>query len=247
MSQRKWTVLVLVLYWPVLFVLSHIPMPEVVREADMNDKTLHLLAYMILTFLLWSVVSPHDKVVWRKATVWWVLLGVCAYAVCDEGLQHFVAGRSMDAADLVADAGGTVAALGVLSFLSFWPASVVVAGTFAFVITVITEARLAELLPTSTMVFHFGVYACFAFLWIGCVCRSVRWRPAGVMRLVVWLVVPVALVVLTKVATQVSGKPFTGRDIAAALGGVVTAVAVVWGAGCRGTNVADNVVSRGGG
>ena len=50
--RRKLTVIVLALYWPSLFILAHIPIPKVVREADVSDKSLHFLAYLLLTFLL---------------------------------------------------------------------------------------------------------------------------------------------------------------------------------------------------
>jgi len=74
--RQKAVVAVLVLYWPTLFVLAHIPVPQVVRRAHVYDKSLHLLAYMILTFLLWSAIKPLERVCWRRAAVWCLLAGV---------------------------------------------------------------------------------------------------------------------------------------------------------------------------
>jgi hypothetical protein len=54
--QQKIAACILTLYWPALFALTHVPIPTVVREADVSDKALHFLTYLILAFLLWSVV-----------------------------------------------------------------------------------------------------------------------------------------------------------------------------------------------
>ena len=82
--QRKITVLVLALYWPALFISAHIPIPRVVREANVSDKGLHFLAYLVLTFLLWFAVLGNQKVNWRKAAAWWMLLFIIGYGVVDE-------------------------------------------------------------------------------------------------------------------------------------------------------------------
>ncbi len=59
--QQKITAVLLVFYWIVLFVFAHIPIPKVVREADVSDKSLHFLVYLILVFLLWFTVSDGKK------------------------------------------------------------------------------------------------------------------------------------------------------------------------------------------
>ncbi|MBN1509394.1 MAG: VanZ family protein [Sedimentisphaerales bacterium] len=215
----------LALYWPTLFVLAHIPIPQVVRQAHMYDKSLHLLAYMILTFLLWSAVKPREKVHWRRATVWCLLAIVAAYGVCDECLQHFVADRSMDPRDLLADAIGAAAALGLLTILPFWPTSVIIAGTTILTLAVFTRANLTALLPVTGTVFHLLTYAVFTLLWIG----YLRQRPHPLRMGLRWVAasmsLPLVLVAITKVSTMISSKAFEGEDIVAATAGILASIA----------------------
>ena len=65
--RRKWTIVLLGVYWPALFISSHIPIPEMVEQAGVSDKTLHFLAYLILAFLLWVSLSREGKLRWRAA------------------------------------------------------------------------------------------------------------------------------------------------------------------------------------
>lgn len=122
--QRKIALFSLLFYWPALFVFAHIPMPLLVRNAGVSDKGLHFLAYLILFFLLWFAFSGDTKVNWRRGTVWWVLLIVVMYAIFDEWLQIYVAGRSCDVKDFLADMAGALAGLIFISMLnSFQKAS----------------------------------------------------------------------------------------------------------------------------
>jgi VanZ family protein len=232
LTRRRKTVLaVLVLYWPVLFVLTHIPVPEVVRAAHMSDKSLHLLAYGILAFLLWSVVGGGEKVNWREPTVWCVLVGMMAYGLVDEWLQRYVAGRSTDGRDLLADGIGTVAALAVLTVLGFWPASLIVAGTTIYTLNVLTRANVTALVPVTSTVFHCVSYAIFALLWMGYMRHALSVRRAGRVWAVIASSVPAALLLVTTLSAVVSGKAFEGWDVAAGAAGILCAVVAVSVAG----------------
>jgi len=227
MQRKKVTIVLLALYWPTAFVLSHIPMPQVVRDAHMSDKSLHFLAYMVLTLLLWSVVKPYQKVRWRRAAAWWVFGIVIAYGICDELLQHFVAGRSTDARDLVADATGAAAALGVLSFLSFWPACLVAVGTIIYTLAVFTRADVSQILPVTATLFHLAAYALFTLLWAGCVRHWQTQRKVGFGKCLALVAGPMALMVVVTVSVMLSGKAFAGWDMVAAGVGMLGAAAVV--------------------
>jgi VanZ family protein len=224
--RHKAALIALALYWPTLFVLGHIPVPQVVRRAHMYDKSLHLLAYMILTFLLWSAIKPRERVDWRKAAVWCLLAAVAAYGVCDEWLQRFVRDRSMDPRDFAADVIGAVAALGLLTFLSFWPTSLIVAGTTIYTLAVFTRANLTKLLPMAMPVFHLMTHATFTLLWIGYLRQSPHRRRGGARWVAMSVSLPLALVAVTKASTLLSGKAFEGWDMVAAVAGIVVAVAV---------------------
>src|SRR4030042_647093 len=96
--RQKLTIISLLVYWPGVFILAHIPIPQLVYKAQVSDKSLHFLVYLVLVFLLWFTISPDKKVNWRKAAAWWVLFVVVWYGVVDEVLQGYV-GRSCDIID----------------------------------------------------------------------------------------------------------------------------------------------------
>jgi VanZ family protein len=225
--RQKGIIATLVLYWPTLFVLGHIPVPQIIRRAHMSDKSLHLLAYMILTFLLWSAIKPREKVRWRKAFVWCLLAMVAVYGVCDEYLQSFVADRTMDPKDFLADVVGTVAALAVLTVCSFWPAAVIVAGATIYTLTVFTRANLTALLPVAMGVFHLSTYAVFTLLWIGCMRQGLSLKRNSFVWLVALAGLPAALLVATEVSAMVSGKPFVGEDVIAAAAGILGSITAI--------------------
>jgi len=225
--RQKAVIAALVLYWPTLFVLAHIPVPKIVRAAHVSDKSLHLLAYMILTFLLWSAIRPLEKVRWRNAAVWWILATVLVYGVCDECLQYFVVGRSMDPMDYLADVAGTVTALGVLAIVPFWPASVLVCGATIYTLAVVTRTNLTALLPVTMTLFHLTTHAVFTLLWMGCVRQRLDPRRNARLWLITSISAPMALVLVTRASTAISGKTFEAPDVIAALAGILIAVLIV--------------------
>ncbi|MFQ6036326.1 MAG: VanZ family protein, partial [Sedimentisphaerales bacterium] len=164
--QHKLIIISLIFYWTALFILAHIPIPQLVRKADVSDKTLHFLAYMILSVLLFSAINPYKKVNWRKAAVWWVLLIIVWYGVIDEGLQSYVAGRSCDVMDFVANLAGTFTGAILLSVFTFWSVCLVVTGVTIFGLSNIARTNLADLLPGTNTAFHLFAYALFTLLWI---------------------------------------------------------------------------------
>ena len=217
----------LVLYWPVLFVLAHIPIPQVVRKAHVYDKSLHLLAYMILTFLLWSAVKPLERVCWRRAAVWCLLAVVAVYGVCDEWLQYCVKYRSMDPKDFVADILGAVAALGLLTVLSFWSTSVIIAGATIYTLAVFTRANVTALLPVTMTAFHLITYAVFTLLWMGYLRQRSYPQSNSPLWVALSLALPLALLVVTKASAMMSGKAFEGWDMIAAVAGIFGTVAAI--------------------
>ena len=163
--RQKLTIILLLVYWPGIFIIAHIPIPEVVYKAQVSDKILHFLAYLALTFLLWFAISPTEKVNWRKATGWFILIAVVWYGVIDELLQGWV-GRSCDGRDLLADFAGVLAGLILFSFLSFWPGLLVVTAIVIFGLTNLARANLADLVPVMNAMFHFFAYGFFTAVWI---------------------------------------------------------------------------------
>jgi VanZ family protein len=94
----------LVLYWGLLFTVTHRPaMPSVVER---YDKIVHLGAFGLLSFMLALLFNLKMGVQLR----WGIWVGtICVlYGAVDEYTQQFVPNRSSDINDLIADACGVL-------------------------------------------------------------------------------------------------------------------------------------------
>lgn len=108
-------------YWlPVLglcvaiFVQSSFPSPGMLPSFKFSDKLLHFLTYGVLAVLVCRAVNSHAK--WRYRWGWLFLmgtLGASLYGLSDEWHQSFVAGRSAQMTDFLADFVGSVVGSGV--------------------------------------------------------------------------------------------------------------------------------------
>ena len=219
--RQKLIIISLLLYWPAIFVLAHIPIPQLVYKAQVSDKTLHLITYLILVFLLWFAVSPDKKVNWGKATVWLVFLVTAGYGGVDELLQGYV-GRSCDIKDFLANLVGVSGGLILFSFLTFWPALLAVTGITIFCLTNLARANLTELVPVTNAMFHLLAYAVFTMLWI----RQIHPLPSKTSmpkRLIIALAVPIGLLLVVKLFSVVSGRYFTVFDVIISGAGIAIA------------------------
>ena len=224
LSQRqKLNIIALLLYWPAIFILSHIPIPQLVYKAQVSDKTLHVLTYLILVFLIWFAKSPNEKVNWRKATVWWILLAVVWYGVFDELLQAYV-GRHASVMDFFADLAGVVAGLIVLSFFTFWPASLIVTAATIFLLTNLAKTNPAELVPFANAMFHLLAYAFFTASWIRYIHHYLTTKPPHFKWLTVTLALPAALLLLVKLSSVILNRHFGLQNLILAAAGVIITV-----------------------
>jgi len=227
LRRQKLIIISLVFYWPTLFVLAHIPIPRLVRKAGVSDKSLHFLAYLILIFLLWFATRSSNKVDWRRATVWWVLLAAVSYGVFDELLQRCVAGRSCDIMDFSANLAGVLTGLILLSFFTFWPALLVLTGTTIFGLTNLTRANLADLLPVTNALFHFFAYGLFTILWIQNTYPSALVKGPKPKWLIPILGPPIGFLLAVKLFSIILGKDFDIQDVIASLAGITVVIAVI--------------------
>jgi hypothetical protein len=226
--QQKVIIISLVSYWLTLFILTHIPIPLLIREAGVSDKSLHFLAYLILVFLLWFAISPDKKVNWRRHAIWWVLFAIVAYGIFDEWLQAYVAGRSRDVWDFIANLAGTLTGLILFSFFTFWPALLVVTGIVIFVSANLTRANLADLLPpVANVPFHLFAYAFFTVLWIRHIHHFLSLKAPKPKWLMTALAAPIGLLLTVRLFSVIFGKDFAVPDIIISVGGIVVVIATI--------------------
>ncbi|MBN2181966.1 MAG: VanZ family protein [Sedimentisphaerales bacterium] len=225
--RQKITIILLALYWSALFILAHIQIPQYVRKAHVSDKSLHFLAYFVLTFLLWFAIRPDEKVNWRKFAAWLVLLAVTGYGAVDEVIQSFV-GRTLDPMDITANLAGTLSALLLSSFFFFWPGALIVTGIVIFGVTNFLRANLADILPVTNCLFFTFAYGTFSSLWIYNIYLRKRQKPAGTKWLKQALAAPVGLLIIAKILSAILGRPFAAADTIASAGAIATVTAAVY-------------------
>lgn len=161
------TIIALVIYWPAIFIATHIPLtiPSLLFEFRISDKILHFAAYFILVFLLWFTINPNKKVNWKKAVVWWILLVVVWYGVFDEWLQGYV-GRNPNIQDFMADLAGAVAALLILTVFNFWTAAIICTAGGIFIFTTLIRTNNGSLLILPSSIILLLTYMLLTTLWL---------------------------------------------------------------------------------
>lgn len=228
LRRHKYILLSLGIYWPALFVLTHIPVPKIAEQSGMSDKTMHLLAYMALVFFVWLAISPYEKVNWRRMKVWLILAAIMAYGLFDEWLQSKV-GRQMEWLDLLGDAKGAVLGLIILTFLSFWPAIIVVSTIFIFSLSNLSHLLTEYADYYFNTAFHLTAYTTLTLLWIQHLDRWLQYRRNHPLWPLVGLILPVGLLALVKITGWYYYRQnIWWVDIATAIFGIAAAVLVSW-------------------
>ncbi|MCE5185172.1 MAG: VanZ family protein [Planctomycetaceae bacterium] len=182
LRRHKAVLIVLAVYWPVIFALTHIPVPNLARQSGMSDKTMHVLAYFVLAFLAWCAWNPYEKVNWLRWKVWALVAAIACYGMIDELLQRIPAlGRSADVIDFAANMAGALTALILLSLVSFWGALLTVCAIFIFSIS--NLSHLLSLYPQFHLntLFSFAAYGGFTLIaiqWLGQMTSIVQRRSA---------------------------------------------------------------------
>lgn len=217
LRRHKSILTALGIYWPAIFWLTHIPVPEIARRSGMSDKTMHVLAYFVLTFLVWFAVSPYEKIRWNRLKTWVVAAVIMTYAALDECLQGLIMERSSDIIDFLSDLLGMAAGLGVLSFFDFWPAMLTASAAFIFVVS--TMSNLPHLYPEYHLgsLFHFTAYAAFTFIWVQ---HQQRCKSQCRLNLLLAAIIPVILLLAVVASAGFWGRNVSWTGISAAIAGI---------------------------
>ena len=107
----------LIVYWIILFIATSIP-AQSVPSFGVSDKVNHLLAYFILSILLYLTFSFQEKSLFAKRNAALLTIAVVLlYGVLDELHQMLIPGRSAEFLDWAADAVGAICGVLIISFL----------------------------------------------------------------------------------------------------------------------------------
>ena len=227
--KQKLSIIPVLLYWPVIFILTHIPIPQIMFESlqHVSDKTLHYIAYLILVFLLWFAVSPNKKVNWRGAAAWWVFFVVAGYGGVDEWLQGYV-GRDPDIMDFAADLAAALTGLILLSIFPFWPIFIALTGATIFVSTNLMQVNLAGQLSLIDAIFHLFAYVIFSLLWIRYMYDLLPIKAPNPKWLIGAFAVPTVFLLGVETFSAVTGGGFRLQDIIISAVGITTVVSTVF-------------------
>ncbi len=229
-TRHKFAIAALVLYWPAIFAATHLPIPDMVQRAGVNDKMIHFLAYLILTLFFWLALSPHKKVNWLKWPVWLTFGVAIFYGAMDETLQGFV-GRSTDLADFLANMVGVITCLIILTFFSFWPALMIVSAVFLYILPNFSTGYLLIQNQMLNTAFHFIGFAGFTMIWVQVLEKFLPMHEINFKWPIVAMLIPLILLAALKLTTAIIGKNVWPIDIITAIAGVLIIIAISWPTG----------------
>jgi len=226
MTFRKKLGLLLGLYWIALFILAHVPIPGIVREAGVSDKSLHFIAYFILTFLLWFAVSGNRKINCKRPIAWVLIAILLGYAALDE-LSQLLVNRNCDPLDLTADAVGILVAMTIFTLLSFKPAMLIVTTVTIFLLSNITRTNVSDLAPIANAFFHLLAYAFLTLAWIYNLRFLGESAASTLRRLFCAVAGPGGILIGVKITSLMLGKEIEPVNIALAGVGILL-TALFW-------------------
>ncbi len=204
--------LVLVFYWLLLCIATHIPRLPQINIAG-RDKTMHFTAYMGLTILFWLACWGKQRPHWLKRGIYVTVLLVACYAALDEITQEYlIQGRTGDPYDWLADMSGCITGLLLLYLLRSWRRWLIVYWGALFFITHFPGQPFFRYLPPEIRQFHaLGVmlsYLVLTFLWW----RSLSKKPYFTASLKIFLLSVIILPAYVLVDVLVAHLMHRGID-----------------------------------
>ena len=113
-GKSRLTLVILYVYWLTIFVLSHIPRDYVPSGWTVSGKLHHLVAYFVLTLLVFINAELIGRASLRSKKTWLMIGVVIAYGALDEFLQVFIPGRHGSHLDWAVDVVACLLCVGLL-------------------------------------------------------------------------------------------------------------------------------------
>ena len=219
--------ILLLVYWPVLFVLTHLPkLPP--TGVTGKDKLAHFAAYLILTLLFWLARYGKLKPAFRSKPFYVALTFMLLYGVADELSQMLVPNRYAEVADWLANASGVAVGLLILMVLRQWWQWLAVYWAGMFVFTHLpTETQPLDFLPISwqqfRLVYLMIAYVGLTLLWWRTWCPQGRFVCNKILFTSTLLVLP-TYALMDVMITWAMHKPFDASALGTAVGGVILGI-----------------------
>jgi hypothetical protein len=222
--MRHFFIAALILYWPFIFFLAHVPqVPVWILRTQMSDKTLHYLGYLMLVFLWWFSFFPSQKPTLFSRAAWLTFAMMMFYGACDEWLQRLTH-RTPDIMDWMADMGGVLTGLIIFGVAGMQLSALAVSAVVIFILTSLCKTDPLGFVLAVDIIFYIGAYGLVALLWIDCLRKWRNWSCAALFGLS--LTVPVILLIVTLMVASARHKLFEKDRVIAAVGGIVAGVII---------------------
>jgi hypothetical protein len=205
--ERKFFITILIFYWLGIFAATHIPIPGWTRKMGVSDKTMHFVAYMVLTLLLWLGTSFEIKADWKKLRPWLLSTIVLLYGVADELLQHFTK-RSADIRDFAADVFGLAAAMAIVTVLPACHATMILITVCPLFLPAIVRSQLIIQGSIPEAVAYMTVFAVITIAWIKYLSSVLALNFRKNKLLAVFFAPPAGTIIIVKLYAQLTDKPF---------------------------------------
>lgn len=223
---RKLFLIILLLYWPLIFILTHIPLKlDLLVQLQASDKSLHFLVYFILSFLLYFATESAQKLSLKSIKFWLLFSALLVYAAADEWLQGLV-GRSCDFLDFIANLTGVVAAFVFLSFLSFWPALLLCTAVSIIIITKAAQMRFTGNLSFIRPAVYFFSYAFFTIIWSRFIFSIKSLKTSPLKWFIAAFALPVTVLLAAGIFSFLLANSFQLTEIICSLAAIFIAVIV---------------------
>ena len=213
----------LVLYWPVIFLLAHMPnVPGWILRTQMSDKALHYLGYLLLVFFWWFSIFPSRRPTLFSKPTWFTIAMMLVYAATDEWLQRFTH-RLPDIMDFAADMLGVLTGLVIFGVVGMRLSALGVVTVCIFVLTSLCKTDPLSFVPFVDILFYIGAYGLVSLLWMD----YLRKKP-GLSRVeftFLSLLMPAILLSVTLLVASIMGKPFAVDRLIAAAAGILVPIA----------------------
>jgi len=228
-ARQKYALILLLLYWPGIFILTHITVPlYMLRQLQASDKALHFLVYFVLISLLWYSVSSFDKPDWKKKNIWIVFGLLCIYAAADEWLQGLAAGRTRDLFDFLTNLAGLSCGLLLLSIFPFSPAVLIASAASIILFTNAVKIQFTGKLTFIRPLFLLLSFGFFTYFWNKFVSLYLSNRLAGFKYPLLAVSLPFLFILFVKFLSQLTGRAFEPMDLMLSAAAVSTVTLLIF-------------------
>jgi VanZ family protein len=224
-NMRYIFIVALVLYWPFIFFLAHISeLPGWVLHAQMSDKTMHYLGYLILVFLWWFSVFPSQKPSVLRFPLWLTLAILAVYGGLDEWLQGFTH-RTPDIHDWAADMSGVLTGLIIFGVVGLRLSAFAITAFIIFVLTSLCKTDPLGFVPFIDILFYIGAYCVITLLWTGYLKKQLN-DISRTNFFLLSVIVPIVLLIVSSIVASLMRKHFAFDRITAAVVGIILGIVI---------------------